>query len=81
MAGPETRIIAGHGPTGNRADIERKIAMLESARDAVKVLADQGMSLEAVQAADPLADYDAEWGTYFINGERMTDMLYRALTE
>ena len=81
MAGPETRVIAGHGPTGNRDDVQDAIDMLSSARAAVSALVDEGLSLDEVQAADPLAEYHGKWGTYFINGERITGMIYRALTE
>ncbi len=78
-AGPETRIIAGHGPLGSRDDIAAKIDMLKGARDAVQDLVDQGMSVEEAKAAKPLAAYEDDWGWFFINGDRMTEMLYDGL--
>jgi hypothetical protein len=39
----------------------------------------EGKSLEEAKAADPLAAYNDSWGAGFINGERMTEMLYNAL--
>lgn len=79
LVGPDTRIIAGHGPLATRADVASKIAMLEGARDAVQELVDQGLSLEEVKAATPLAAYEDDWTWFFINGDRMTEMLYDGL--
>lgn len=80
LAGPGTRIIAGHGPLGGRDDIAAKIGMLEGARDAVKALLDQGMSVEEAKAAKPLAPWEDDWTWFFIDGDRMTEMLYDGLT-
>jgi glyoxylase-like metal-dependent hydrolase (beta-lactamase superfamily II) len=80
MAGPETRIISGHGPMATRQDIDNKIAMLKQARSRIQTLIDEGKSLEEVKAADPLAEYHENWGWSFINGERFTELLYGALS-
>jgi glyoxylase-like metal-dependent hydrolase (beta-lactamase superfamily II) len=79
LAGDNTRIIAGHGPLGGRADVAAKIQMLEGARDAVQALIDQGLSREDAVAAKPLADYEEDWAWFFIDGDRMTAMLYEGL--
>ncbi len=80
MAGPDTRIIAGHGPMATKADVERKIAMLKGAKVQVEQLIKAGKTLEETKAADPLAAWNEEWTWMFINGERMTEMLYGALS-
>jgi glyoxylase-like metal-dependent hydrolase (beta-lactamase superfamily II) len=79
MVGPDTRVISGHGPVASKADIEAKIAMLKSASASISALIAEGKSLEEAKAADPLAAYNDSWGAGFINGERMTEMLYNAL--
>lgn len=76
-AGPDTRIIPGHGQLSTREDVLASIAMLTEARDAVAELAAQGLSLEEVQAANPLAPFHDEWDWRFITTERMTAILYR----
>ncbi|MBI1263494.1 MAG: MBL fold metallo-hydrolase [Alphaproteobacteria bacterium] len=79
-AGPDTRIIPGHGPLSTREDVLASLAMLTAARDAVAALAAQGLSLEDVIAAAPLASFHDEWNWRFITTERMTATLYRDAT-
>ena len=79
MAVPDTVIIPGHGPLASEADVDTKIAMLEDARNRVAELAAQGKTLEQIQAADPLADYNETWAWMFIDGNRFTEILYSDL--
>ncbi|KAA5803616.1 MBL fold metallo-hydrolase [Alkalicaulis satelles] len=76
-AGPDTRIIPGHGPLSARADVLASIAMLSAAQEAVAALAAQDLSLEAVQDANPLAEFDEDWSWGFISTRTMTAILYR----
>lgn len=77
LANEETQIIAGHGPLGNKADVKRSIALVKDAKSRVAALVKAGKSLDEVQAADPLADYHADWAWRFITAEKMTAILYR----
>jgi cyclase len=79
-AGPDTRIIPGHGQLSTREDVLAGIAMLTAARDAVSALAAEGLSLDQVQAANPLALFHDDWNWRFITTERMTAILYRDAT-
>lgn len=79
LADDDTRIIPGHGPLANRADVQTTIAMLKEARTAVKALVDAGKSLQETIAADPLARYNEQYSWGFINGERFTTILYNDL--
>ncbi|GGE49779.1 hypothetical protein GCM10011367_25840 [Marinicauda pacifica] len=76
----DTQIIAGHGPLSDETDLEASIDMLTQARARVAELVDQGMGLDAIQAANPLSDFheDRDWG--FITTERMIWTLYRDIT-
>jgi len=78
-ADEETRIIPGHGPLSTRDDIAASIEMLQTARDAVQALIDQGMSRQGVIDADPLGDLGADWATGFMTTERFTTILYEDL--
>lgn len=76
-----TQIIAGHGPLGSKADVEKSMAMIRDSRERVAQLVEAGKSLEEIQALDPLAPYHKEWSWRFIDGKRMTETLYRDLTD
>jgi glyoxylase-like metal-dependent hydrolase (beta-lactamase superfamily II) len=80
LAGPETRIIPGHGPVANKADLQAALDMLVGARDRVQALVDDGRSEEEVLAANPLEMYHEDWNWQFITTERMTRTLYQDLT-
>lgn len=75
----ETKIIPGHGPLSTKADLEASTAMLKEVRKRVQALIDDGLDEEAVVAADPLADLNAQWSWEFIDGERMTRIAYQSL--
>ncbi|MHA6287804.1 MBL fold metallo-hydrolase [Maricaulis sp. CAU 1757] len=80
IAGPETRIIPGHGPMSTHVELEASIAMLEDAAARVRALVEEGADLEAVRAAAPLVDYDADWSWGFITTDRMVQTLYNDAT-
>lgn len=79
LADDATVIIPGHGPLAAKADLQAALDMLIDAESRVQALMDQGMSLEEVQQANPLADYHEQWNWGFITTERMTEQLFRAL--
>lgn len=80
MADDETVIVPGHGELGDKADLERDLAVLIDCRKRVKALVDAGKSEEEVLAANPLADYHDQYNWSFITTEIMTKTLYRDLT-
>lgn len=59
MAGPNTKIVPGHGPVVGRAEVMATRDMMLVIRDRVAQLIAQGKTLEEVMAANPTADYDA----------------------
>ena len=62
IANDETLIVPGHGPTATRSRVVAYRAMLVTVRERVSVMVRSGMSLEAVLAAAPLAEFAAENG-------------------
>lgn len=80
MSDADTKIIPGHGPLANRADLQAAVDMLIDSQARVKTLVDAGNSLEEVLADNPLSVYES-WNWDFITTERMTETLYRSLTE
>lgn len=59
MTDAESIIIPGHGPLATRDDLRAYRDMLATVRDSVRAMIADGMSVEAVQAARPTADFDA----------------------
>ena len=63
MAGPNTKIIPGHGPevVGREALIEFQ-SMIEDIRDRVQFMISRGINLKEIMGQQPTAEYDARWG-------------------
>lgn len=78
LAGPDTRIIPGHGPLADKADLQAARDMLADARSKVKALLDAGKSEQDVLHENPLAAYE-NWSWSFITTEIMTRTLIRDL--
>jgi glyoxylase-like metal-dependent hydrolase (beta-lactamase superfamily II) len=74
-----TRIIPGHGPLSNAAELKAYRDMLAAVSGRVKALVAQGKSLEEIKAAGVSAEYDEKWGKGFIKTERFAEMLARPL--
>lgn len=80
LADEDTKIIPGHGPLANKADMQTAHEMLIDANARVKALVDAGKSEDQVLADNPLADYHDVWNWDFITTRKMTQMLYRSNT-
>ncbi|MBI2970142.1 MAG: MBL fold metallo-hydrolase [Gammaproteobacteria bacterium] len=80
LADEQTKIIPGHGPLGDKQGLQKYLATLKDIRARVQKLIDQGKSLDEIQAARPLADYDATLGKGFLPGERFLEIVYRSLS-
>jgi cyclase len=79
LADNATRIVAGHGPLGNKADLTKSRDMLITSRDRVQKLKSAGKSaLEAV-AEKPFADLDSAWGQGIINSDQWVQIVYLTL--
>jgi cyclase len=78
MADNNTKIVPGHGPLGNKADLTKCRDMLVVARDRVKKQKDAGKSAEEVVASKPMADLDATWG-HMLPADIFVQMIYSSL--
>lgn len=79
MAGNNTMIVPGHGPVATRADLAAYRTMLQTVRDNVARLKEQGQNLDAIIAAKPTAAYDAQWGNSLIDPAFFTRLVYAGL--
>src|SRR5258705_7406900 len=69
LADNDTKIVAGHGPLGNKADLTKSRDLLITSRDRVQKLKSAGKSaLEAV-AEKPFADLAPVWGNGIVNSD------------
>ena len=89
IAGPETRLIPGHGTIITREDIIPYRDMILDVRGRVEQLISEGKSMEEVLAAKPTASYDTKVagaldptpGGRGTSADRFVRMLYSELTK
>ena len=73
LAGPNTKIIPGHGPTVDRNAVIANRYMILAIRDEVAKLIQQGKTSDEVVAAHPTAAFDAKVAPAAPNGDRNAD--------
>jgi cyclase len=78
LADNSTKIVPGHGPLGNKADLTKSRDMMVVARDLVQKLKTAGKSAEEIVASKPLADLDPVWGD-MLSSDVFVQMIYSAL--
>ncbi len=75
-----TKIIPGHGPLANKKDLIASIDMLEFAKNSIADLIAKGKTEDETVAINPLAKYHERWSWQFINTEKMTRQIHKALS-
>jgi cyclase len=60
-ANDTTKIVPGHGPLSNKAELKQFHDMMVTVRDRVGKLVDEGKTEQEVLAANPIADLDGKW--------------------
>jgi hypothetical protein len=78
-AGPNTKIVPGHGPTVDRNAVTAHRDMVIALRDKVAALVKEGKTQEQVVAAKPTADFDAKVQQPGTTGDRFIGQLYAEL--
>lgn len=78
LADNNTKIVPGHGPLGNKADLIKSRDMLIVARDRVQKLKTAGRSADEIVASKPLADLDPVWG-HMLTSDIFVQMIYSSL--
>ena len=61
VANDNTKVVVGHGPLANKANVAEYGAMVKTARERVEKLMKEGKTEAEVVAAKPLADLDKTW--------------------
>ena len=71
--------LPGHGPLGDKQDMQAYLTMLETVRERMAGLVAEGKSLEEILELKPNADYDPKLGNGFINPEQFLRILHSDL--
>jgi glyoxylase-like metal-dependent hydrolase (beta-lactamase superfamily II) len=79
LAASYTRIVAGHGPLGNKTDLTKSRDMLITTRDRVQKLKSAGKSAQEAIAEKPFADLDPFGGKGIINSDHFVQIVYLTL--
>ncbi|HWV15782.1 MAG TPA: MBL fold metallo-hydrolase [Cellvibrio sp.] len=81
-AGPNTKIIPGHGPITDRNGLIAARDLIIAGRDKIAPLVKQGKTLDEVLALKPTAEFDAKVeGANAQSAERFVRWLYTAIKE
>jgi glyoxylase-like metal-dependent hydrolase (beta-lactamase superfamily II) len=76
LAGPQTKIVPGHGAIVEKAAVLAQRDMILALRDRIAPMIQQGMTVEQVTAAKPTRDYDAIVVQPGTTGDRFVGQLY-----
>jgi cyclase len=79
LADNDTKIVPGHGPLGNKADLTKFRDMVVTARDRVQKLKSDGKTAQEAAATKPLADLDPVWGKGTFNSDLFIQVIYLTL--
>jgi cyclase len=79
IATDKTRIIPGHGPLSNRAELKAYRDMLAAISGRIKKMIAEGRKLEEITASKVSADFDDKWGKGFIPPHKFAEMIAMGL--
>jgi cyclase len=80
MIDENTKVVPGHGPLSNKAQLQEYVSMLKAVRDNVERLMKEGKSMEQVVAAKPTRAFDEKWGKGFLPPDRFAGLVYMDLS-
>ena len=78
LANDQTKVVTGHGPLANKADIATYNAMVKTARERVEKLFNEGKTEDQVVAANPLADLNKTWAANEQAGVNFLKQVYNS---
>lgn len=79
MTDADSKIIPGHGPLGDRAQLQAYRDMLVTAFERLLELKSSGLGVEEIVKRKPLADLEAEWGDGLMSGDKWIEATYAAI--
>lgn len=79
LADSKTKIVPGHGPLADKAQLRTYRDMLATVRDRVAKLKAAGASEQEAVAKKPAEDLETTWGKGTFNGDVFIGLVYRTL--
>jgi len=79
LSDEQTRIIPGHGPLSNKAELKQYRTMLATAYQRLLKLKQQGKTVEQAIDDEPLQDLDEQWGQVMFDSDRWIEIIYPAV--
>lgn len=76
LSNASTKIIPGHGPLADKAQLQAYRDMLNTAYDRLLKLKNSGVSVDDAVAKAPLADLEAKWGGGIFTGDKWIKIIY-----
>ena len=75
----DSKIIPGHGPLADRADLQGYRDMLAIAYERLLKLKNQGVTAEDAVSQAPLKDLEADWGGGIFTADKWIGIVYPAV--
>ena len=79
LADDNTKIIAGHGPLGDKEQLVQYRQMLGIAYERLRKFKAEGKTAQETAAANPLADLEATWGDGMFKSDRWIEIIYSGI--
>ncbi len=76
-----TKIIPGHGPLSNKAELKAYRDMLVKISAKIEAMVKAKKTLAQVIAAKPTRDFDEAWGKGFLKPEQFVEIVYTSATK
>jgi len=76
----DTKVIPGHGPLSNKAELTVYVEMLVSLRAKMSAYIAKGKTLEEIKQIGLSKDFDPKWGGGFLPPDKFTQILYEDLS-
>jgi glyoxylase-like metal-dependent hydrolase (beta-lactamase superfamily II) len=75
----QTKVIPGHGPLGNKAELKSYRDMLSTVHKRMEKMIKEGKGIDEIVAAKPTADYDEKWGGGFLKPDYWVKIVYSVM--
>jgi len=76
----DTKVIPGHGPLSNKAELRAYVDMLISLRAKISKQISDGKTLEEIQKTKPTQEFDEKWGHGMLKPDQFVQILYKDLS-
>ena len=76
----DTKVIPGHGPLSNKAELRAYVDMLISVRAKISKQISDGKAIEEIQRTKPTQAFDKKWGHGMLTPDQFVQILYKDLS-